>query len=97
MPAPGAEDDPFMLTLRGKSITRGAGCVNRACPDMWEPWEGNDPGSPGRVARLVGEKVYENLGRDPRRLSENSGCEKKAAMKSGNQANDSAHYSQPDD
>ena len=37
-----------MLTSRGKSVTRGAGCVNRACPDLWEPWEGNDPGSPGR-------------------------------------------------
>jgi len=47
VPPAGAEDDALMLTSRGKSITRGAGCVNRACPDLWEPRGGNDPGPPG--------------------------------------------------
>ena len=35
-----------MIISRSESMVRGAGCVNRARPDLWEPRAGNRPGPP---------------------------------------------------
>ena len=39
---------------RKQTMIRRAGCVNRACPDLWEPGAGNRPGPPGRAVIAIG-------------------------------------------
>ncbi len=43
-----AQRDAFGI----EPMIRGTGCVNRARPDLWEPWAGNRPGPPGLVIQL---------------------------------------------
>ncbi|BCX82620.1 RNA-directed DNA polymerase [Methylomarinovum caldicuralii] len=38
--------------LRSDAIVRGAGCLNRARPDLWEPRVSNRPRSPGRSCQV---------------------------------------------
>jgi len=38
--------------LTSESVNGRAGCLNWACPDLWEPWVGNCPGRPG-LARAI--------------------------------------------
>ncbi len=47
---------PSAASSCSESVDRGAGCVNRARPDLWDPWEGNFPGAPDQnwiVANLT--------------------------------------------
>jgi hypothetical protein len=45
---------PLPLPSRGESIARGAGCVNRARPDLWGAGGCNDPGPPDVVGKKSG-------------------------------------------
>ena len=39
--------------MRSEAIVRGAGCLNRARPDLWEPRVSNRPRSPGRGCNTI--------------------------------------------
>ena len=43
----------WQLPLPGEPRYRGAGCANRARPDLWEAGVGNDPGPPDHTAPLA--------------------------------------------
>ena len=64
---------------RSKSMSQGAGCLNWAGPDLWEPWVGNNPGPSGRmlatptlrVSGEVGTPGFASGSTDPVRISRN--------------------------
>ena len=39
LPASPSADRALVQTYRSEGLIRGAGCVNRACPDLWGAWE----------------------------------------------------------
>ena len=46
IPATSATGGPLNLPERSEAVSRGAGCVNRARPDLWGAEVGNYPGLP---------------------------------------------------
>jgi len=63
--------DTRIRDSRSESLVRGAGCVNRARPDLWEPWEGNFPGPPDQnsVDRLLGPHPRPRSSKFPRSVA----------------------------
>ena len=49
------------MPLRSEPVIRGTGCVNRARPDLWEPWAGNRPGPPGHLRELLQRRVRDGV------------------------------------
>lgn len=50
IPVATRQSRPFSISSRSKPVTRGAGCVKGARPDLWEAGVGNGPGPPGGLA-----------------------------------------------
>ena len=55
-------DSTSGMPLGSEPMIRGTGCVNRARPDLWEPWAGNRPGPPGRCIVRVEGYVHASAG-----------------------------------